>query len=323
MSEPRFTAAALRGAVDLSALKRPAPRPGAAAGAGGAAGGAAGAPGTHPGEGGGLVVPATDATFQDVAAASMRWPLVVVLWSGRAPESASFVGVLGELARTNGGRFQVASIDVDANPGLLRAFQIQSVPSVLGLVQGQPVPLFVGVLPPSEIQPWIDELLKLAAQYGVTGQVPVPEAAPAASNDVEELPAYHQVAYDAIERGDLDAAVTAYEQALTEQPGDPDARLGLAQVRLLQRTEGADLTVARAAAAADPLDVPAQLPVADLDVLGGHVEDAFARLVDTVRATSGDLRNQARQHLLGLFEVVGTADPRVAAARRSLMSALF
>ena len=321
MSEPRFTAAALRGAVDLSALKRPAPRPGAAGAA--AAPGATGSSGGPSGDAGALVVTATDATFQDVAAASMRWPVVVVLWSGRAPESASFVGVLGEVARSNAGRFQVASIDVDSNPGLLRAFQIQSVPSVLGLVQGQPVPLFVGVLPPSEIQPWIDELLKLAAQYGVTGRVTVEDAPPASQEEPEELPAYHQTAYDAIERGDLAGAVTAYEQALAEQPGDPDARLGLAQVRLLQRTEGADLAVARAAAATDPLDVPAQLLVADLDVLGGHVEDAFARLVDTVRATSGDQRNQARQHLLGLFEVVGTADPRVAAARRALMSALF
>lgn len=319
MSEPRFTAAALRGAVDLSALKRPTPRAGATA-----APGAPGVPGAPSDAGPQLVVSATDATFQEVATASMTWPVVVVLWSGRVPESGSFVGVLGEVARSNGGRVQIASIDVDSNPGLLRAFQIQSVPSVLGLVQGQPVPLFVGVLAPAEIQPWIDELLKLAAQYGVTGRVPVTGAAPAPAQDVEEdLPAYHQSAYEAIERGDLAGAVTAYEQALTDNPTDPDAALGLAQVRLLQRTEGADLAAARAAAAADPLDVPAQILVADLDVLGGHVQDAFARLVDTVRATSGEQRNQARQHLLGLFEVVGTADPRVAAARRALMSALF
>jgi len=294
-------------------------------GGAGPAGGADGGVGSDP-----LVVTTGDATFQEVANASVRVPVVVVLWSGRVPESGSFVGVLAELARANGGRFQLASVDVDTNPGLLRAFQIQSVPSVVGLVQGQPVPLFVGALTAAEAQPWIDELLKLAVQYGVTGRVAVSDAGDAAApgdtpDDAPEpeLPAHIAAAYDAIERGDLAGASAAYEQALAANPGDEEAALGLAQVRLLQRTEGVDLAAARAAAAADPLDVAAQLLAADLDVLGGHVEDAFARLVDTVRATSGDERNTVREHLLGLFEVVGAADPRVVKGRRALMSALF
>ena len=352
MSKPPFTAAALRGAVDLSAFKRPAPgaggsRPGSA-GAGGSGGvsGAAG-PGVGPGAGGSvagagggvsgseLVVSVTDATFQDVASTSLRVPVVVVLWSSRLGQTASFVGVMADVARDSGGRFQVASVDVDTSPGLLRAFQIQSVPASIGLIQGQPVPLFVGALPPHEIQPWIDELLKLAVQMGITGRVSVGDgsegsAGPAAGDgadgdgpDEADLPPLHQAAYDAIERGDLAAAVAAYEQALKENPADAEAALGLGQVRLLTRTEGVDPVAARAAAAADPLDVAAQTVVADLDVLGGHVVDAFARLVDTVRNTSGDDRNAARQHLLGLFDVVGAGDERVVTARKALMSALF
>jgi len=282
-----------------------------------------------------LVVTATDATFQDVATTSVRVPVVVVLWSARLPESGSFVGVMAEVARANAGRFQVASVDVDTNPGLLRAFQIQSVPAVVGLVQGQPVPLFAGMLSAAEIQPWIDELLKLAVQYGVTGRVAVDESgsgagddAPGAGPGVEtaaepELPAHLVTAFDAIERGDLEAAAAAYEQGLALDPRDEESALGLAQVRLLQRTQGVDPAAVRAAAAADPLDLPAQLLAADLDVLGGHVEDAFARLVDTVRATAGDERTTVRQHLLGLFDVVGASDPRVVAGRRALMSALF
>ncbi len=306
-------------------------------GAGGAAGpgigASAGAPGgaTH----GELVISVTDATFQDVASASLRVPVVVVLWSSRLAQTASFVGVMADVARDSGGRFQVASVDVDTSPGLLRAFQIQSVPATVGLIQGQPVPLFVGALPPHEIQPWIDELLKLAVQMGVTGRVSVSDAGsgsadPGADADVEgggpdeaDLPPLHQAAYDAIERGDLAAAIAAYEQALRENPTDGEAALGLGQVRLLARTEGVDPVSARAAAAADPLDVAAQTVVADLDVLGGHVEDAFARLVDTVRNTAGDDRNAARQHLLGLFDVVGAGDERVVKARKALMSALF
>lgn len=342
MNKPAFTAAALRGAVDLSAFNRPAgaagrgsgtgagPAPGAAgpgaAGAGAAGPGAAGAAGAD----GGLVVTATDATFQDVATASLRVPIVVVLWSSRLPQSASFVGVMADVARDNGGRIQVAAVDVDTNPGLLRAFQVQSVPATVGLVQGQPVPLFAGALSAVEVQPWIDELLKLAVQHGVTGRIAVAEQAPgdgpdgaAGGGDDDELPPLLQAAYDAIDRGDLTAAVAAYEQLLSDNPGDIEAALGLGQVRLLQRTQGVDFAAARAAAAADPTDVAAQCLVADMDVLGGHVEDAFVRLVDTVRATAGQDRNQARQHLLGLFEVVGSTDERVLKGRRALMSALF
>jgi putative thioredoxin len=206
----------------------------------------------------------------------------------------------------------------------------------IALLQGRPLPLFVGPLLPQEVQPVIDELLQVAVQNGVTGRVspvagdtgadgePDQDSDEGAVGDVEpELPPHIAAAYDAIEAGDLAAAAAAYEQALAENPADAEAKAGLAQVGLMRRTEGVDLVAARAAAAADPTDVPAQILVADLDLLGGHVEDAFARLVDTVRATSGDERNQAREHLLELFEVVGAGDERVAAGRRALMSALF
>ncbi|NLT53973.1 MAG: tetratricopeptide repeat protein, partial [Actinomycetales bacterium] len=160
----------------------------------------------------------------------------------------------------------------------------------------------------------------------VTGRldVAVTDTAEVAEEPVEEpLPPLLQKAYDAIDAGDLDGAVGAYEQALRENPADEEARLGLAQVQLLRRTRDADPTAARAAAAAAPSDVDAQLLVADLDVLGGHVEDAFSRLVDMVRVTSGEDRNRVRVHLVELFDVVGADDPRVAKARVALANALF
>lgn len=317
MTQQPFSTAALRGAVDLSSLGRgpAAAAPGRAAGA--SAGGAGGA-------GGGVVVQGTDAGFQDVVTASTRVPAVVVLWSARLPESEDFVDVLAGVVGTYEGRLQVVSVDVDANPGLLRAFQVQSVPATYGLVQGQPVPLFAGVLTPQEVTPWLEELLRLAVQQGVTGRVAVTPA-PAEGEEDEEpaLPPHLQAAYDAIEADDLDGAETAYRQALKENPGDEEAKIGLANVGLLQRTRDADLPAARAAAADAPHDVDAQLLVADLDVLGGHVEDAFARLVDLVRVTADDERNRVREHLVELFAIVGTKDPRVEKARRALTSALF
>ena len=67
----------------------------------------------------------------------------------------------------------------------------------------------------------------------------------------------------------------------------------------------------------------AQTAVADLDLLGGQVEDAFSRLVELVRRTSGDERTAARDHLVGLFELVGNQDERVSRARTALANALF
>lgn len=325
MSQQPFPPSALRGAVDLSALKRPAaPARGPADPSD-----ASGASGEAPAGGSGLVVTGTDATFQDFVNASLRHPVVVVLWSSRLPESSDFVKVMGGLAASNQGRFQVVSVDVDENPGLLRALQVQQVPMTIALLQGRPLPLFVGPLLPQEVQPVIDELLQVAVQNGVTGRVtPGPDGDDAAEEvpDEEaesELPPHIAAAYDAIEAGDLAGAAQAYQDALAANPADAEAKAGLAQVGLMRRTEGVDLVAARAAAAENPTDVPAQILVADLDLLGGHVEDAFARLVDTVRVTSGDERNQAREHLLELFEVVGSGDERVAAGRRALMSALF
>jgi putative thioredoxin len=324
MSQQPFTAAALRGAVDLSSLKRPAPPAGPAS--------AAGAAPTTSGGAVGVVVEGSDATLRDIIAASARHPVVLVLWSSKLAESATFVATAKQVAQRYGGRFQLVTVDVDHNPASLQAFQVQAVPVSFALIQGQPVPLFEGAQPEAQLAAVIDQVLALAVQNGVTGTVAAGSdeaaaAVPAGEGEEAEaappLPPLHQKAFDAIEAGDLDEAAEAYREALAQDPADTEAKLGLAQVGLLQRTAGVDLAAARAAAAAAPTDVDAQILVADLDLLGGHVEDAFARLVDTVRATSDADRNQAREHLVELFDVVGTTDERVVKARKSLMSALF
>jgi putative thioredoxin len=301
MTSHPISSAAFRGAVDLSTLSQPNPPTGAVAG-------------------NGLVIEGTDGGFQAIVTGTQTVPAVVVLWSQRLPASADFVEVLASVTASYEGRFQLVSVDVDANPGLLQAFQVQSVPVTLGLVAGQPVPLFAGAQSAEQVRVYVDELLKLATEHGVTGRV----AVAGTDEEVEpELPPLHQEAFDAIERNDLDAAADAYTRALAQNPADDDAGVGLAQVKLMQRTAGVDQQAARTAAAAAPGDIAAQMLVADLDVSGGHVEDAFARLVDLVRATQGDEREQVREHLVELFAVVGAHDERVQKSRRALMSALF
>ncbi|NNH09245.1 tetratricopeptide repeat protein [Cellulomonas fimi] len=297
----------VRGAVDLSGLARTTPPPGSPGGL------------DKPSA---YVVDVDQATFGDVVQASTQHPVVVVLWAPWSEVSTTVAADLAALADQDAGRWLLARIDADANPQVAAAFQAQSVPTVVAVLAGQPLPLFQGAYPRDQVRAVLDQVLAAAEANGITGRVaPV---GPADEPEPEpELPPLHQAAYDAIEADDLPAARAAYEQALRENPRDALARAGLAQVGLLDRTRDLDLRTARTAAADRPDDVDAQLAVADLDVLGGQVEDAFGRLVDLLRRTAGDDRERVRQRLVDLFEVVGGEDPRVVAARRAMASALY
>ncbi len=319
MSEPNPSVvqqrAVLRGAVDLSALRnRPtAPEPGAAP---------AGQPAASVGS---LVVDVTDETFAQVLELSRSVPVVVDLWAEWCGPCKQLSPILEKVTRELAGRVVLAKVDVDANPQLAQAFRAQSIPMVVALLAGQPVPLFTGAIPEPQVREVFAQLLQVAAQNGVTGTVAVDETEqPADAEPAEpELPPLHAEAFAAIEEGDYARAITAYEKALAENPRDDEARAGLGQVRLLDRVQGADLQAARAAAAAAPLDIEAQFAVADLDVAGGHVDDAFDRLLDLFAALPGDERAPVRERLLELFGLVGDADPRVARARSRLASLLF
>ncbi|GGH39308.1 tetratricopeptide repeat protein [Microbacterium album] len=315
----QLSAAALRGAVDLSALKnRPAPT-GSGAPAAPAGSSAAGAP--APGGAPSLVFDVTDATFGEVLELSRSVPVVVDLWAEWCGPCKQLSPVLEKVVAELAGRLVLAKVDVDANPQLQQAFRAQSIPMVVALVGGQPVPLFTGAVPEEQVRQVFDQLLQLAAQNGVTGTVPV-EGAPAEAAE-RPLPPLHAEAYAAIEAGDYDRAIAAYEKALKENPRDEEAQAGLGQVRLLARAQRVDLQAARDAAAANPRDVDAQLTVADLDIAGGHVDDAFDRLLELFAALPSDERGPVRERLVELFGVVGASDPRVVRARGRLTSLLY
>jgi putative thioredoxin len=183
------------------------------------------------------------------------------------------------------------------------------------------------VVSKEELRTALTQVLQQLTTQGITGrhQPRAAGADPEGGADGEDLdvdPRY-AAAQDALGEGDIDRAVEEYMKLVLANPADTEAAAGLAMAQVLQRTQGVELPEARAAAAANPDDVEAQTLVADLDLLGGHVEDAFNRLIDLVRRTSGGERNKAREHLIGLFGAVGNDDPRVLKARRNLASALF
>lgn len=305
----------LRGAVDLSALvqrsqgspQQGAQRPQAATG--------------DP-----LVFETDDASFGSALELSRTVPVVVVLWASWSEQSTQLVAALERIVRAREGRLVLAVADADRSPQLVQAFQAQGIPTVVAVVAGQPVPLFAGSQPDDVIEQVFDQLLELAAQNGVSGRVQAaaPDGEGGASESAEPpLPPLHQEAYDAIERGDYDAAASAYRRAIAQDPRDALAVAGLAQVKLLGRLQGKSLDEIRNAAASAPDDLGAQLDVADLDLSGGHVDDAFDRLLTLFPKLDADGKKLVRERLVELFEVAGTDDPRVVAARRRLTNLLF
>ena len=272
-----------------------------------------------------VVIEVGDADFPQLIQLSSTVPIVVALVATWSTPSQDLLVSLRRAIEAQSGRLVLAIVDSDANPQIADAFQAQSIPTVVAVVAGAPVPLFAGVLPEDQLGPLLEQLLGLAAQHGVTGSVPDAEAsAPADDEPAPEppLPPLHSEAYAAIERQDYAEAARLFRTAIAQDPRDTAAPAALAQVELLDRLRSVPDDV-RTQAAGRPQDVDAALQVADLDVSGGHVDDAFGRLLDVFVAAGPDDRARLRARLLDYFTLTGGDDPRVAAARRRLASLLY
>jgi putative thioredoxin len=310
----------MRGAVDLGALRDRAAAasrataaqqsgPTGPAGGGGPANGAGPATngGAPAGPGGVTIIDVTEATFQtEVLERSLTTPVVIDFWADWCGPCKQLSPVLEKLAVEGNGAWVLARIDVDANPRIAQAFRVQGIPMVYAVVGGQPVDAFTGVVPESQLRPWIEALLRAG---GVEAEVPPDPALVAAD--------------DALVNGDLDEAERGYKKILSDKPADEAAAAGLAQVALLRRIAGVDPAAVLAAASAAPTDLAKQSLAADVEVISGHAEQAYARMITFIRRTFGDDREKARSHVVSLFAVAAPDDPAVTAARRALANALF
>ena len=242
---------------------------------------------------------------------SITKPVIVVCWSERFPESKETLALMGKLNADDKESWQLATVEIEQQPQVAQALQTRVVPYAIAIVKEQVMPLFENPYPESQLRMVIDKVLSIAAEQGI-GDAPIERTEP------EE-----DEAMAALQSGNLDGAIAAYEKLVNRKPADAMAKSGLAQMQLLKRTHGVDAKKIIDQAASNPLDVSAQIACADLEISNGKLDEAFARLLNCVRSLAGDEKKQAKEHLITLFNLVDPADPRLVQARKDLASALF
>ena len=311
---PQSTAAlsaAMAGAVDLAAVKARSE----------AAARAADAPAPAAGE---YVVDVTEATFQtEVLDRSFQVPVLLDLWADWCQPCKQLSPVLERLANEGAGAWVLAKIDVDANPRISQALQVQSIPTVFAVIGGQLIPGFQGALPEAQLREFVGAVLQAAQEAGLQGA----PAAPGQAADGEQPPGPPEdprfdAAEDALAAGDYEGAEQRFQAILDAEPNNADAAAALRQVKLLGRVATTD-PAARAKADAAPADATLQLAAADIEFAADDVDGALRRLLATLGRAGGDDREQVRVRLVEYFDLLGPDDPRVAPARREMARALF
>ena len=277
-------------AVDLSSLGKPKPE----------------AAGPMPG----IEITPENLTNEFLALSKTK-PVVLICWSPRSAESEEVVATLGKLALADQGSWVLGRVDVDAQPQVAQALQTRAVPFAVAIINEQMVPLFEQPYPEAQIRMVIDKVLTLASEQGVGG-------APAEKIEPEE-----EEAIAALDAGDYAKAEAAYKKLLAREPNDNFAILGLAQTQLMARTDGIDGAKVMQDASAEPDNIAIQLQCADIEIVSGYLEPAFARLLRLIPLFDGAEKKLVKDRLIELFALVDPADPRVIKARAALANALF
>lgn len=305
----------LAGAVDLEALKHQVTaEPGQAGGAPAA---------------GGYVIDTTENTFQAMVQTSATFPILLLLWLPTDDRLFPMAKALGDAVNAMNGQLQLSRIDVASFPAVAQAFGVQGAPALFTLINGRPMPLLQGVPSDQEMQQIVDEVLpkivQVAQQAGVTGTAPYsgdPDAEQTPSPE-QTVPPEHEQAHRLAMEGDYAGAAAAYDKVLEADPNDALAARERAKALLLARSADADVREVRAAAADHPEDVDAQMAVADIDMIGGQIQDAFDRLLDYLAAGHRDQMETVRVRLLEYFAIPDPSDERLKRARRRLATLLY
>ena len=262
-----------------------------------------------------LVMRVDAASIRDYLPLSEKIPILMLFVQASDPASEALEKSVTALVQKIAGDIIALVVDAAASPELVQAFELNQIPSAYGLLKGQPAPLFVGNKPMEQIQLVITKVLAVAKENGLTGKAVVKEIA-----KEPELSPTLIAAYAAIDSGDYKGALALYEKALLENPNDALADAGRAQVKLLLRLEGKDLSVI---IESDSKIDDAVLEKADALIATGNSGAGFNLLLALFEKSAKDAREPIRLRLVEMFMVAGNDNPDVVAARKALSLMLF
>ena len=256
----------------------------------------------------GWLVPADEQVLRRYLQLSESVPVLMLIVDGS--ESSNAVSSLVEQVIASAkGRFAGIQVDLRTSPQLAQAIGVSEAPAMAAILAGAPTPLFKGVISQEQLVQVLGQVLQMAAQSNLTGTVTVSDAA---AQPIKKLTPEHQVAIDAVERGDLVDALAKFEKLVIEYPSDQEIKAGLAQVQLLHRLQNP----------VTETELEQLFAQADQVLISGEPAEAFKLLLDRF-AVDFDLREQIRQRLLDLFTVTGDSHQAVLEARRRLASLMF
>jgi putative thioredoxin len=260
------------------------------------------------------VVDVTDETFEQVVIeGSKERPVVIDLWAAWCGPCRTLGPILEKVANERAGAFLLAKLDVDANQvgnALLQAVRSQGIPTVVAFRDGEPVSMFIGAYPESEVNAFIDSVLPTDAEVAAD-EAQAEEAA-----------------------GDVGAAEQGYRDALAQDAENRDAALGLGRI-LADRGELEEAVRLVEPFAPDPeaervLSAARVHGWASLDDVGTLASakrlaaaGRWREALDGMLGSLGDDREGASAAMRDVFGVLGDDDPLVVEYRRKLASALF
>ena len=281
-----------------------------------------------------------DNFMAEVIEGSKTTPTIVQFWAPWCGPCKQLGPVLEKVVGASGGKVRMVRVNIDDNQQIAQQMRVQSVPTVYGFVDGQPVDGFAGAQPESNVKQFVEKLSSMGgAGADIASMLEAAEAALASGDHGTAMMQFQEVMSAAPESvaalagvvrclsasGDNAGAREVIDQLNDEYREDPAMQSAIAAVELAEKASesAGDLDAAKAAVEADPNDLAARQEYAlALYAVGANAE-AMAQLLESIRIERGWNDDAARLQLLEFFATLGAANPDVIAARRKLSTLLF
>ena len=281
-----------------------------------------------------------DNFMAEVIEGSKATPTVVQFWAPWCGPCKQLGPVLEKVVGANAGKVRMVRVNIDDNQQIAQQMRVQSVPTVYGFVDGQPVDGFAGAQPESNVKQFIEKLASMGgAGADIEAMLEAAEASLAAGDHGTAMMQFQEVMGAAPESvaalagvvrclsasGDIAGAREVIDQLNDEYRDDPAMASAIAAVELAEKASesAGELRAARAAVEADPTDLAARQEYALALYAVGENAGAMAQLLESIRIERGWNDDAARLQLLEFFATLGAANPDVIAARRKLSTLLF